>query len=166
MGWNGIYADTTDAANDIIRDLMRSGYIDFETKIHKTYAHIACKHMRTREHAIYYFIFKDGYYKDIPFWDSMHLHRLPKKWLSWVYDDLSDFEKSQIEEYQNQLNQKKSQPKLDDILKPGKKYKVFGDDNYIAEYAYKHKRSHLFYLNGKLTRFVGLKDISQIEEVA
>lgn len=164
MGWTGDFETINDALDFNKRWLKRDNTEILAENIRKNYCHLLVKDKKTGELEIMYFIYRNKMYKDILWCDAMHISRTPKKWIPQVEPFLSEFEKECLNDYRNYLQKKKSEPKLDDILERGKTYKVFG--TYTATYLHKEKRSHIFFCDGKYTRFVGLRNISQIEKLA
>lgn len=164
MGWTSPFYSVEEAIKDEVRWISKDWRV-IDINKHETYFHLLVEKIATGEKDIIYNIYKKDILakKEIPFCDPMHIQRAPKKWVKMVYKYQNETCKKWIDDYKNYLKEKKKAPKLDDVLKVGKKYKIFGE--YIATFSHKRKRTFLFDLNGKLTKFLGLK-VKDVEAVA
>ena len=157
MVWNGAYRNIKEATQEKCDNLVKNNNDILGIKVHKTYVHIIYQNKSTKKYDIDYFVFRNdvGMYRDINWFDPMHIHRTPKNWINIIYDKLDDERKKYVDEYKDRVEKKKRIPKLSEILEKGKVYKIF--DEYIATYSHKNNRTYLFLHDGKLTKFVGLK---------
>ena len=148
MGWYGDYK----CSEDVI-DLISSDYEILDKKCMKSYGACLYEHKTTKEKGIDYFLFKDGMYKPLDWVEGFN--RIPKTWIKEVEPFMSDYIKERYKEILKNKEAKKNKPKLDDILEIGKNYKIWG--KHEVTYVTKRKRTHIFNLNGELTKFTGLK---------
>lgn len=148
MGWYGDHKCSED-----VFDLISSDYEILDKKCMKSYGACLYEHKETGEKGIDYFLFKDGMYKTIHWIEGGS--KIPKRWISEIKPFMSEYTKKRYEEEMQLQAEKGKKPKLDDILKTGKKYKIWG--KHEATYVFKEKRTHIFNLNEELTKFTGLK---------
>ena len=154
MGWFGNYRGVDEVVEEKRRS-WDSKYEILEVKARKAYASMLVKEKGSEKLYIEYFIFRNDMYKNIDWFDPMHISRTPKKWINKIYPQLDNYEKKWVDEYIQKLEEKKKIPKLSDILEKGKTYKIF--DKYMATYSHKENRTYLFWYEGRMTKFVGLK---------
>lgn len=162
MGWYGNYNNIEEVIGETERGIERLDYQTLDIKKTKTYAIILYRN-DLNEIQIDSFIynhkpFGKGVYKPIWFLnDENYFNRIPKKWLKlFNTEENIKIIEEQKEILRQKREQKRKEPKLDDILEVGRKYKIWGEHE--VEYAFKKKRTHIFKnSSGGYIKFTRLK---------
>ena len=154
MGWYGDYSHP----EEVIAEKLRfSGGVEICGK-KATRRYGAVLYRDGDLYQIDYFIFRDNCYKPLSWAEG--IDHLPKSWISRVLPNATETE---IKIYQEYMERKKA-PTLDDVLVPGRTYRIW--NSYTAKYRYKQKRSHIFELpDGSLTRFRRL-EVQDLKELS
>ena len=154
MGWNGDYSSNLAVADEFRNDYeFNKRYELIDEKILKTYGLILYKNRETSEHIVDYWIFKDDMYKTISRSSNIIdcYTKVPKKWIKFI--DKKRAKEAKDYHEKEKIKRDQSKNKLDDMLVPGQVYEIY---DVVATYKYKLKRSHIFDVDGQLTRFTKL----------
>lgn len=152
MGWYGTYSDNFEVASERKNDRdFNSRHELLDEKIMKSYGLLLYKNRETSEIFVDHWIFRGEDYKPLGSSLIECYKKLPKNWLPML-DQEEILEAKNY--YKTEAEQKKKHSnKLEEILVVGKTYEIYG---YQAIYKFKRKRSHIFEVNGSLTRFTRL----------